>query len=117
MFISSLLLVLELMHDAFGDSFKLLHAILVPFVILFCYGPVYGYGVWGTLWRFALCVVGAVNIIVVAALAVDVVRGRPPVSRFLVQNLAFLVIIVIATILASLFSRHAERRRKAKSYQ
>ena len=76
-FISALLQFLEVMGDAFGTAFRVLQICMMPFVIMFCYGPVFGYGIWGTLWRFFLCVLTGVEIILLSGIAVDIIMGYP----------------------------------------
>ena len=113
-FISALLQFLEVMGDAFGNSFRVFQILFMPFILMFCYGPVFGYGVWGTLWRFFLCSLAGVQLILLSGIAVDIVMGYPysKVVGYQMLIVAGITIVLLAVI--TLINRYGEQRRKAK---
>ena len=114
-FISSLLQLLNLLNDIFGKSFEVPHLLFVPFIILFCYGPVFGYGIWGTIWRFVICLLTSAILIPLVAFGVDFVMGYPVNTEYFIQFLVFFAILAVVVVLATLLSRHTERLRLAKA--
>ena len=113
-FISALLQFLEVMGDAFGNSFRVFQLLLMPFLLMFCYGPVFGYGIWGTLWRFVLCSLTGVQLILLSCIAVDIVMGYPYSKDLGYQLLIVAGITIVLLAVCTLINRYGENRRKAK---
>lgn len=115
-FISALLQFLEILGDSFGTVFKVLQLLFVPVIILFCYGPVFGYGIWGTLWRFFLCLLSAVEIILLTGFSLDFIMDKPFSTTVFFQLLilgGITFVMLAASILIGWFGER--RRRKADS--
>lgn len=113
-FISALLLFLEILGDALGTPMKVFQICMIPFVIMFCYGPVFGYGIWGTLWRFFLCLLSGIELILISGITVDIVMGYPFSKDVGYQLMfAFGMTIVLLTV-STIINRYGEHRRKAK---
>lgn len=109
-----LLQFLEVLGDAFGTPFRVFQLCMMPFLILFCYGPVFGYGIWGTLWRFFLCLLSGVELIILSGLAVDLVMGYPYSKDVGFHFLIVAGITIVLLALSTFLSRYGEQRRKAK---
>ncbi len=112
-FISAILQFLEILGDAIGTSFKVFQLCLMPLVIMFCYGPVFGYGIWGTLWRFFLCLLSGMELILISGIAVDIIMGYPYLREGSYQLLIVAGITIVLLAAGTFINRYGERRRKA----
>ena len=113
MIIGSLMLLTDLVDTLLPEGTST--AFVVPFLFLFGYGPVFGYGVWGTVWRFFISIYSALTSIIMTALCVDVIVGNPLTMPYIMKSLAQFGLSVALVILAFYISRHTERLRKAKA--
>ena len=113
-FISALLMFLEVLGDAIGSAFRVFQVGLMPFAILFSYGPVFGYGIWGTLWRFFLCLLSGMEFILLMGVIVDIVMGYPYFKDAVQQLLIAVGITIVLLAVSTFINRYGEQRRKAK---
>ena len=111
MFMGSLMLLVDLSRSILPEGMNL--SFLVPFLFLFGYGPVFGYGIWGTVWRFLICIFSALTNIIMTALCVDVIVGNPLTTHYIMKSLIQFSASVALLILAFYVSRRTERLRKA----
>ncbi len=109
MFIGSLMLLMDLIGSILPGEMSLLF--LVPFLFLFSYGPVFGHSVWGTIWRFLICIYSALTNIIMTALCIDVIIGNPLAMHFIMRSLVQFGTSVALVILAYFISRRTERLR------
>ncbi len=113
MIIGSLMLLTDLVDTLLPEGTST--AFVVPFLFLFGYGPVFGYGVWGTIWRFFICIYFALTNIIMTALCVDVIVGNPLTMHYITKSSVQFGMSVALLILAFYVSRRTERLRKAKA--
>ena len=113
MFMGSLMLIVDLSRSILPEGMSL--SFMVPFLFLFGYGPVFRYGIWGTIWRFLICIFFALTSIVMTALCVDVIVGNPLTMHYIMQTLIQFGTSAALLILAFFISRRTERLRKAKA--
>ena len=113
-FISALLQLLEVIGDAIGTTFRVLQIFMMPFFILFCYGPVFGYGIWGTLWRFFLCLLSGMELILLSGITVDFIMGYPFSKDVGYQILIVIGLTTVLLAVSTFINLYGEKRRKTK---
>ena len=86
----------------------------MPLYFLFSYGPLFGYGVCGTLWRFGIIVSVATLAEISIAIFCDLIIGNPMATSFVVDNLLRFAVSVIALVAGYFISKYGENKRLQK---
>ncbi len=110
MFIGSQMILLNML--VFILPFNIILALLL-FLFLFSYAPVFGYGIWGTVWRSAACMFAAVVVPQAIMICIDWAMGNMVIDAFARERLLMAVGAIMAVVVGYFIGQHTERRRLA----
>ena len=85
--------------------------LLWAFFYLFALGPLFGYGIWGTLWRSVLCILLAAKLQIISLFMVDIVMGHQFSSMFLLSQGIGGAILIMIMLIGFLIGRYTEKKR------
>ncbi|MBR6997712.1 MAG: DUF3667 domain-containing protein [Prevotella sp.] len=110
MFIGSQMILLNML--VFILPFNIILALLL-LLFLFSYAPVFGYGIWGTVWRSAACMFAAVVVPQAIMICIDWAMGNMVIDAFARERLLMAVGAIMAVVVGYFIGQHTERRRLA----
>jgi hypothetical protein len=112
MFIGSQMIMLNML--VFVLPFNIVMVLLL-LLFLFSYAPVFGYGIWGTVWRSAACMFAAVVVPQAIMICIDLALGNMVIDAFTRERLIMSVGAILAVVIGYYIGQHTEHRRKVQS--
>ena len=112
MFIASQMLLLNMLVFILPFNIVL---VLLLLLFLFSYGPVFGYGVWGTVWRAAACMFAAVVVPQAILICIDLALGNMIIDAFASKFLILSAVALIVLVIGYFIGQHTERHHKAQN--
>ena len=114
-FMSVLIIFFDCLGQIFGDSVEMF--MLVYYIIAF--RQLFGYRLWGTLWRLIVCFLQTFLLLIIVAVFVDVViKGRSAVNKSMKEVMLGLLIFsafnILLLVICYQIGRYTEKKRKKR---
>ena len=108
-FTSTIMLLFSLFH--------LTGFILTPIYFFFTYLQLFGYRIWGTLWRLAICFLEGIMLLTIPIIAIVAYYEHKPLSTIFFVSIKILALVTVIFLLTHFINRRGYRKRMAASQQ
>ena len=99
------------------STFHTIGFVLSPVYFFFTYLQLFGYRIWGTLWRLAVCFLEGLMLLAIPIIAVVVIYEHKPLSAIFMVCFKMLACLTIIFLLTHFINRWDYRKRCAASRQ